>query len=121
MAQQLVTPEIKRFDILVADLGENSIGSVQRGKRPVLVVQNDTGNRHSPNVTVVSITTKKKKKLPTHVDLKGVECGLFEDSTVLFETLHTISKSQIVRKLNSVPSDYYNDLNLAYRVQTGLL
>lgn len=113
--------DIKRYDIWIAELPENTIGSVQRGKRPVLIVQNDIGNKYSPTITVVAITSKNKKPMPTHVKFKADECGLITDSTVMFETITSIERSQLHKKINSAPRSYYDSLNHAYGVHTGLI
>lgn len=86
---------IKRGDIYYADLNP-VIGSEQGGTRPVLVISNDIGNKHSPTVIIAAITSRvlTKKKLPTHFYLGGVE-GLPENSIILFEQLRTIDKKRL--------------------------
>lgn len=89
---------IKRGNIYLADLGE-PVGSEQGGERPVLVVQNNTGNRYSPTVIVVPVTTSQtKRQLPTHVKV----CGLARPSIALCEQIRTIDKQRIYRKVGSV-------------------
>ena len=89
--------EYKRGDIVLADLG-NAVGSEQGGVRPVLVTQNDVGNKHSPTLIVAPITSKYKKKLPTHIQI-GTECGLEVPSIALFEQTRTIDKSRVIKAL----------------------
>ena len=86
---------IKRGDVYYADL-RPVIGSEQGGVRPVLVIQNDTGNRHSPTVIVAAITSKMNKaKLPTHVELSTRQCQIVRDSVILLEQLRTIDKQRL--------------------------
>ena len=86
---------VKRGDIFYADLSP-VVGSEQGGTRPVLIVQNDTGNRHSPTVIAAAITSQTgKAKLPTHIALSGREVGLTKDSVVLLEQIRTIDKRRL--------------------------
>lgn len=85
--------EIRRGDIYHANLNP-VVGSEQGGYRPVLVIQNNRGNKHSPTVVVAAITSRPKHKMPTHVPLKGIE-GLEKDSVVLLEQLRTIDKKRL--------------------------
>ena len=83
---------VKRGDIYYADLSP-VVGSEQGGIRPVLIVQNDVGNKYSPTVIAAAITSQKdKSKLPTHIALHSQECGLSKDSVVLLEQVRTIDK-----------------------------
>lgn len=93
---------ISRGDVFLADLGEG-IGSEQKGVRPVIVVQNDIGNKYSPTVTVVPVTTKihKHKGLPTHVLLTD-QGGLNELSAAMAEQIVTIDKSRLIEHLGSL-------------------
>lgn len=94
---------IKRGDIYYANLCP-VIGSEQGGKRPVLIISNDTGNRYSPTVIVVAITSRQSKNpLPTHFSLDGIE-GLPENSILLCEQLRTIDKSRLKERLTQVDS-----------------
>lgn len=95
--------EIKRGDILLAILNP-SIGSEQGGKRPVVVIQNNIGNKYSPTVIVAPITSNlNKTKLPTHVEIKNYsECGLDKESIILLEQIDTIDKSRIIKKISKV-------------------
>jgi len=86
---------IRRGDIFYADL-RPVVGSEQGGIRPVLIIQNDTGNRHSPTVIVAAITSKMNKaKLPTHVELSCRQCQIVKDSVILLEQLRTIDKQRL--------------------------
>ena len=86
---------VKRGDIYYADLSP-VVGSEQGGMRPVLIVQNDTGNRHSPTVIAAAITSQMNKaRLPTHIELEGPAVGLTKDSVVLLEQIRTIDKRRL--------------------------
>lgn len=96
---------MKRGDIYRACL-DPVIGSEQGGVRPVLIVQNDIGNLHSPTVIVAAITSRHKKpNLPTHVVLKAGECGIPRDSVVMMEQVRTLQKSRLTKYLGSVPPE----------------
>ena len=86
---------VKRGDIFYADLSP-VVGSEQGGVRPVLIVQNDTGNRHSPTVIAAAITSQTgKARLPTHISLAAMSCGLPKDSVVLLEQIRTLDKRRL--------------------------
>lgn len=113
--------DIKRGDIYLADLGEG-IGSEQHGVRPVLVVQNNIGNKYSPTVTVLPITTKihKSRGLPTHVMIDHVG-GLDEKSSIMAEQISTIDKTKLFTYIGTIPEDAMKkDINEAIRIQLGL-
>lgn len=96
---------IKRGDVFFADLGEG-VGSEQSGEHPVVVIQNNIGNYHSPNVIIASITSKtNKKRLPTHVFLPAGNGGLPLNSTVLLEDIKTISKTRLQKRLGTFAPD----------------
>ena len=97
--------EIRRGDIYLANLGED-IGSVQKGERPVLVVQNDKGNQHSPTITVIPITTKihKSKWFPTHAILDKIG-GLKEKSASMAEQITTISRDKLILYIGRIPEE----------------
>ena len=85
---------VKRGDIYYADLSP-VVGSEQGGLRPVLIIQNDIGNRYSPTVIAAAITSKMSKtKLPTHIDIYAEKAGLAKDSVILLEKIRTIDKKQ---------------------------
>lgn len=91
-----MTQKFKRGDIIRVDFGE-SIGHVQGGIRPALVLQNDKGNYYSPTLQVAPLTSQDKNKLPTHIDL-DTSCGLSRPSTVLLEQIRVIDKEEQVMK-----------------------
>lgn len=96
---------IKRGDIFYADLSP-VIGSEQGGVRPVLIIQNDIGNRYSPTIIVVAITSQiNKAKLPTHVEIKSSDYGLPKDSVLLLEQIRTIDKRRLEEKIGHVTED----------------
>ena len=86
---------VRRGDIFYADLSP-VVGSEQGGTRPVLIVQNDTGNRHSPTVIAAAITSQTgKARLPTHINIPGGSVGLTKDSVILLEQVRTIDKRRL--------------------------
>ena len=86
---------VRRGDIYYADLSP-VVGSEQGGMRPVLIIQNDTGNRHSPTVIAAAITSQTgKANLPTHISLAARSCGLTRDSVILLEQVRTLDKSRL--------------------------
>ena len=111
---------IKRGDIYYADL-RPVVGSEQGGTRPVLIIQNDTGNRHSPTVIAAAITGRQgKKQLPTHVRLEGGEKGLEQESTVLLEQVRTIDRSRLKEYLGRADETAMQDIDHAIAVSFGL-
>ena len=114
------TRPIQRGDIYYADLTPTT-GSEQGGIRPVLIIQNDVGNHHSPTVIAAAITGYVKgKRQPTHVRLQGASCGLFRDSTVLLEQLRTLDKSRLDEYMGSVGEDKMREVDAALNVSVGL-
>jgi len=112
---------IKRGDIFYADLSP-VIGSEQGGVRPVLVVQNDIGNRYSPTIIIVAITSQiNKAKLPTHVEIKCSDYGLPKDSVLLLEQIRTIDKRRLEEKIGHVTEDIMDKVNEALLVSLGLI
>ena len=113
--------DIRRGDIYYADL-RPVVGSEQGGIRPVVILQNNVGNRHSPTVIVAAITSKMNKaKLPTHVELSTRQCQIVRDSVILLEQLRTIDKSRLRDKLGSLGEDQMCKLDHALEVSVGLL
>ncbi len=111
---------IQRGDIYYANLSPVT-GSEQGGIRPVLIVQNDVGNSHSPTVIAAAITGYVKgKRQPTHVRLKGAACGLFRNSTVLLEQLRTLDKSRLGEYMGSVGADKMREVDTALCVSVGV-
>lgn len=112
---------IKRGDMFYADLSP-VVGSEQGGIRPVLIVQNDTGNKYSPTVIAAAITSQiGKNKLPTHIEIDSKEVGLKTDSIVLAEQIRTIDKSRLKEKIGHIDdSNVINRINNALGVSFGL-
>ena len=97
------------------------VGSEQGGVRPVLVIQNDTGNRHSPTVIVAAITSKMNKaKLPTHVELNARQCDMVRDSVILLEQLRTIDKQRLREKICHIDGEMQDRVDEALRVSLEL-
>ena len=111
---------IKRGDIFYADL-RPVVGSEQGGVRPVLIIQNDVGNRHSPTVICAAITSKMNKaKLPTHVELEAGRFQLVKDSVILLEQLRTIDKQRLKEKICHIDSDLLERVNQALKISLEL-
>ena len=111
---------IRRGDIYYADLSP-VIGSEQGGLRPVLIVQNDIGNRYSPTVIAAAITSKMtKSKLPTHIDVTGEKVGLSKDSVILLEQIRTIDKKRLKEKMGHLDDAIMHEVNDAITVSFGL-
>lgn len=111
---------IRRGDIYFADLSP-VVGSEQGGVRPVLVVQNDVGNRYSPTVIAAAITSKQDKaKLPTHIELGADRSGLQRDSIVLLEQIRTIDKKRLKEKMGSLGDDSMHEVDRALSISFGL-
>ena len=112
--------QIKRGDIFYADLSP-VIGSEQGGLRPVLIVQNNIGNRHSPTVIAAAITSQiNKAKLPTHIELTGNTYGLNKDSVILLEQVRTIDKKRLKERMGSIEPGVMNQVDSAIAVSFGL-
>lgn len=109
-----------RGDMYYADLG-HGIGSEQEGYRPVVIIQNDVGNKHSPTVIAAAITSQKEKsKLPTHISLNASSCGLAKDSVVLLEQVRTLDKRRLKERMGELDSDAMSQVNNALSVSFGL-
>lgn len=112
---------IRKGDIYYADLSP-VVGSEQGGVRPVLVVQNDIGNRYSPTIIIAAITSQiNKGKLPTHVEIKGDDYGLSKDSVLLLEQIRTIDKKRLGEKIGHVEEDIIEKVDDALRISLGLV
>ena len=112
--------QIKRGEIYFADLSP-VVGSEQGGVRPVLIIQNDTGNKFSPTVIVAAITSQlSKAKIPTHIELPSSEYGLQKDSVVLLEQVRTIDKKRLKEKMGTVDEKSMNEINNAISISFGL-
>ena len=111
---------IKRGDMFYADLSP-VVGSEQGGIRPVLIIQNDVGNKHSPTVIAAITSQTTKNKLPTHIEISPEESGLKADSIVLTEQIRTIDKSRLKEKIGHINDErIINELNSALGVSFGL-
>jgi len=112
---------IKRGDIFYADLSP-VVGSEQGGVRPVLVIQNDIGNKFSPTVIVAAITSQiNKAKLPTHVEIKANEYGIQKDSVILLEQIRTIDKKRLREKIGHLDDKLMEQVNDALVISVGLV
>lgn len=112
---------ILRGEIYFADLGNHNVGSVQSGRRPVLIIQNDMGNRYGPTVQVAPLTTKMSKRpLPTHVYVKAGVGNLRCDSLILMEQATTLDKSQLQNKIGMCDDDVMKQVNQAIQVSFGI-
>lgn len=112
--------QIKRGDIYYADL-RPVVGSEQGGTRPVLIIQNDTGNRYSPTVIAAAITSRQgKKPLPTHVRLEDSPRGLEQDSTILLEQVRTLDRTRLREYIGRADKATMEDVDQAIAVSFGL-
>ena len=111
---------IKRGDIFYADL-RPVVGSEQGGIRPVLIIQNDVGNRHSPTVICAAITSRMNKaKLPTHIELNAEKYHMIKDSVILLEQVRTIDKSRLKDKICHLDGEIINRINRALCISLDL-
>ncbi|MCI8444034.1 MAG: type II toxin-antitoxin system PemK/MazF family toxin [Clostridia bacterium] len=113
--------QIKRGDMFYADLSP-VVGSEQGGIRPVLIIQNDLGNKYSPTVIAAAITSRTSKtKLPTHIEIESSSCGLKNNSVVLAEQIRTIDKSRLKERIGHIDDEKIIDqVNNALGVSFGL-
>jgi len=112
---------VKRGDVYFADLSP-VVGSEQGGVRPVLIIQNDIGNRFSPTVVVAAITAQiQKAKLPTHVEIDAKKYGFDRDSVILLEQIRTIDKQRLTDKITHLDDDMMNLVNEAIQISLGLV
>ena len=111
---------VKRGDIFYADLSP-VVGSEQGGIRPVLIVQNDVGNKYSPTVIIVAITSQiNKAKLPTHIELAGDEYCLSKDSVILAEQVRTIDKRRLKERIGRLDDVLMAQIDLALKISFGI-
>ena len=111
---------VKRGDVYYADLSP-VIGSEQGGVRPVLIVQNDVGNKYSPTVIAAAITSQiNKAKLPTHIEIDAQEYGLSKDSVILLEQIRTIDKRRLKEKIGHLDDELMERVNDALGISFGL-
>ena len=113
--------QIRKGEIYFADLSP-VVGSEQGGVRPVLVVQNDGGNRFSPTIIVAAVTSRRgKHRLPTHVDIRAEGNGLSRDSIVLLEQLRTIDKQRLREYIGEVDSEVRDSVDEALGISLGII
>lgn len=111
---------IKKGDLYFADLSP-VIGSEQGGVRPVLVVQNDVGNKYSPTIIVAAVTSQMNKaKLPTHVEIEAAGNGLSKNSVVLMEQLRTIDKRRLKERIGTLSEELLPTVNDALSISLGI-
>ena len=112
---------VKRGDVYFADLSP-VVGSEQGGTRPVLILQNDIGNRFSPTVIVAAITAQiQKAKLPTHVEINAKKYGFERDSVILLEQIRTIDKQRLTDKITYLDEPMMQKVNEALQISLGLI
>ena len=112
---------IKRGEVYYADLSP-VVGSEQGGFRPVLILQNDIGNKYSPTVIVAAITSQiNKAKLPTHLSIKADQFGIAKDSVILLEQLRTIDKKRLRERVCHIDSDNMKKIDYAVKISLGLI
>ena len=111
---------VKRGDIYYADLSP-VVGSEQGGVRPVLIIQNDVGNKYSPTVIAAAITSQREKsKLPTHIEINAQNCGLAKNSVVLLEQIRTIDKKRLKERMGMLDENAMYQVNSALSISFGL-
>lgn len=112
----------KRGGVWWADLGKNGVGSEQNGRRPVVIIQNDIGNEHSPTVIVAALTDVSNKYMPTHAELSPDEVpGLPKESTILMEQIRTVDKKRLIEYVGRVPESRMQVFDYAIGVSIGLI
>ncbi|MFD2617333.1 MULTISPECIES: type II toxin-antitoxin system PemK/MazF family toxin [Terrilactibacillus] len=112
---------VKRGDVYFADLSP-VVGSEQGGVRPVLIIQNDIGNRFSPTVVIAAITAQiQKAKLPTHVEIDAKKYGFDRDSVILLEQIRTIDKQRLTDKITHLDEDMMMRVNEAIQISLSLV
>lgn len=110
---------IKRGELYYADLSP-VVGSEQGGVRPILIVQNDTGNRFSPTIIAAAITSQiNKAKLPTHIEISAGDFGLTKDSVILLEQIRTLDKRRLKERIGELPETTMKNVNLALMISLG--
>jgi mRNA interferase MazF len=111
---------VRRGDLYYAELSP-VMGSEQGGLRPVLIVQNDVGNKYSPTVIAAAITSQiNKAKLPTHIELQGFENGLARDSVILLEQIRTIDKKRLKERIGQIDNNLLKKVNNALCISFGI-
>lgn len=116
----MISVQIQRGDIFYANLNP-VIGSEQGGTRPVLILQNDIGNKYSPTVIAAAITSQiNKAKLPTHIEISAQEYGLQKDSVILLEQIRTIDKKRLRERIGHLDDELMEKVNEALSISFGL-
>ncbi|MBQ5892867.1 MAG: type II toxin-antitoxin system PemK/MazF family toxin [Clostridia bacterium] len=111
---------VRRGDIYYADLSP-VVGSEQGGLRPVLIIQNDVGNKYSPTVIAAAITSRMSKaRLPTHIDVYADRVGLQKDSVILLEQIRTLDKRRLKEKMGHLDEEMMDHVNTAIAISFGL-
>ena len=117
--RSVINLSIKRGDMYYADLSP-VVGSEQGGVRPVLIVQNDVGNKYSPTVIAVAITSQlNKNKLPTHIEVNCQDYGLSKDSVILAEQIRTIDKKRLKDRIGHIDNEIMDKVNNALGISFG--
>lgn len=111
--------KVKRGEIYYADLSP-VIGSEQAGIRPVLIVQNDVGNKFSPTIIAIAITSKQKVRLPTHIEIEGTKYGLDKDSVILAEQIRTLDKKRLREKVGKLDEETMEKVKKAIEISFGI-
>ena len=112
--------EVHRGEVFYADLSP-VVGSEQGGVRPVLIIQNDIGNRHSPTVIAAAITSRlDKTRLPTHINIRAADTGLAKDSVVLLEQIRTIDKKRLKERMGRLDDTSMAEIDTALSISFGL-
>ena len=115
-----MTTIVKRGDIFYADLSP-VVGSEQGGVRPVIIIQNDIGNKYSPTIIIAAITSQiNKAKLPTHVEISSEEYGLNKDSVVLLEQIRTLDKKRLKEKIGHMTDSDMKKVDTSLLISIGL-
>lgn len=111
---------VKRGEVYYADLSP-VVGSEQGGKRPVLIIQNDVGNHHSPTIIIAAITAKiDKAQMPTHVEIKADDTGMQKDSVILLEQIRTIDKQRLDDKVTVLAYETMREVDQALAISLAL-
>lgn len=119
--QRSVRMSVKRGEIYYADLSP-VVGSEQGGIRPVLVLQNDIGNKYSPTIIVAAITSQiNKSKMPTHLSIRADQFGIAKDSVILLEQLRTIDKKRLRERVCHIDTDNMKKIDYALKISLGLI
>jgi mRNA interferase MazF len=111
--------DVKRGEIYYVDLGP-VVGSEQDGIRPIVIVQNDIGNKYSPTIIGLPITSKQKTKLPTHIEIKGLKYGLPKDSVILAEQIRTLDKTRLKEKIGELDKTTMDKVKEALKISFNI-